>query len=102
MSDKKEEVKVTEVKPSEEAKKNDNWGDMVDDDEDDDRELPPHPSDKQASDVKAKAKGKRWEEPPKEKKNYGPPQQRTKNERGDYVVTKIVIKDRKEENLKVI
>lgn len=75
---------------------------MVDED-DEDRDLPVSKEEEESKRQKAQAakdKGKRWEEPPKkvEKKVYGPPAQRQKNERGDYVVTKINVKDRVDEN----
>lgn len=68
----------TEQKQAEDKK---NWAEMVDDD-DDDEEIMANP---------------KKEEPVQEekKKNFGPPPARVKNDRGDYIITKIEIDDTK-------
>lgn len=77
------------------------------DDEGGDEELPQTESQAPSTKYTAgKPRGKKQEDPTKqekkvEKKVYGPPPVRQKNDRGDYVVTKITIKDRAEELKKV-
>lgn len=99
MADTKDIVKATTeeggAKVEEESTKQKNWADIADEDEDDDQEIGA------AGDGTEKPKKKQSQAQPKEekpvveeKKDFGPPDQRSKTERGDYVVKKFVIPDR--------
>jgi hypothetical protein len=90
MSESKQETHKEQQAESDEKK---GWADMVDEDEEE----------KPTEEVKEKKQypPKKKAPEPEPKKDYGPPEQRTKNKRGDYVVTKINIRDRTEEQKQV-